>query len=570
MNLKNLFQQTLIFYVILFVLIIPTFYSLLRPGFFTMQDDLQAFRIFEMNTCFQDGQFPCRWVPDAGFGYGYPLFNYYAPGIFYLGNILHGIGWQIIDSVKIIFILGFVLAPFSMYLFLNSFLNKWAAVVGSVLYAYAPFRAQEVYVRGAISEFSTLIFFPLLFWAAAQLIKTDKWKYFFYLSLFLGLFLLTHNLMAVVFIPILIIWILFLLITGKKMPSLKVFSSILLGFGLAAFFWLPVIFEKQFAHTETLLGGYFDYRQHFVNLYELFISNHWGYGSSVLGPNDDLNLSAGQVHWILSVLTFLLAVVTFKKNRNLSLIVFFLAVVELILLFLMHQKSSFVWSAFPTLAYLQFPWRLLALSSFLLSILGAIGIFILSKFKINYIVPIFSIVIISLTLIMYANFFHPKDWYNLTDQEKFSGVNWEKQLTTSIFDYLPIYAKLPPKIKAPNLPEVLGGSATFENYIKGSNFQSGIVDIKKAATLRLPLFDFPGMTIFIDGQMVGHNHTDCRNEEFCLGLITFDISTGQHTIKAILEDTPVRSIGNYLTVFSGVAFILILLKNTRFKNLGGN
>lgn len=566
MNFRNLLQrQTLIFYTILFILIIPTFYSLLRPGFFTMQDDLQAFRIQQMGTCFKDGQFPCRWVPDAGFGYGYPLFNYYAPGIFYLGNILHEVGFQIIDSIKVIFILGFVLAPLSMYLFLSSFLNKWAAMVGSILYAYAPFRAQDVYVRGAISEFSSFIFFPLLFWASAQLIKTGKWKYFLYFSLFLGLFLLTHNLMAFIFIPILMFWILFLLITEKKWPSLRIFSSIVLGFGLAAFFLLPVIFEKQYAHTETLLGGYFDYRQHFVNLYELFISNHFGYGSSVLGPNDDLNLSVGQVQWVLSALTFLLAIAAFKKNRKLSLIVFFLAGIELILLFLMHQKSSFIWSIFPPLAYLQFPWRLLVPSSFLLSILGAIGIFILSKFKTNYIVLVLSTIVISLTLIMYGNFFHPKDWYGLTDSEKFSGASWERQLTTSIFDYLPIYAELPPKNKAPDLPEVLDGNVTFENYKKGSNFQTGLVNANEDSTVRLPLFDFPGMAVFINGQRIDHNHSDCRNEEFCMGLITFNIPKGQHTIKTTLENTPVRSLGNYLSIFSGIIFVFILLKNSNFK-----
>jgi len=32
----------------------------------------------------------------------------------------------------------------------------------------------------------------------------------------------------------------------------------------------------------------------------------------------------------------------------------------------------------------------------------------------------------------------------MTDEEKFSGANWQKQLTSSIFDYLPIYAPLPP------------------------------------------------------------------------------------------------------------------------------
>lgn len=51
------------------------FRTLLKPGYFSMHDDMQAFRILQLDKCVADGQWPCRWVPDGGFGYGYPLFN---------------------------------------------------------------------------------------------------------------------------------------------------------------------------------------------------------------------------------------------------------------------------------------------------------------------------------------------------------------------------------------------------------------------------------------------------------------------------------------------------------------
>jgi hypothetical protein len=46
----------------------------------------------------------------------------------------------------------------------------------------------------------------------------------------------------------------------------------LLGIGLAAFFTLPVLFERQYVHIESMVGGYFDYRQHFVDIKQLFFS----------------------------------------------------------------------------------------------------------------------------------------------------------------------------------------------------------------------------------------------------------------------------------------------------------
>src|SRR3989344_1077112 len=124
--------------IILTLLIIPTFVSLLRTGYFPMQDDLQAFRVHQMDKCIQDMQIPCRWVPDAGYQDGYPQFNYYPPSVYYLGEVLHLIGFQFIDSVKILFILGFIFSAWAMFLFLRAVFGNWSALVGAVLYSYAP------------------------------------------------------------------------------------------------------------------------------------------------------------------------------------------------------------------------------------------------------------------------------------------------------------------------------------------------------------------------------------------------------------------------------------------------
>src|SRR3989344_4775898 len=98
---------------------IPTFYKLIRPGFFFMQDDLQAMRVYQMFRCFSDFQIPCRWVPDMGYQYGYPQFLYYPPSVYYLGAAIHLFGIQIIDSVKIMFALGYIFSALFMFIFLK-------------------------------------------------------------------------------------------------------------------------------------------------------------------------------------------------------------------------------------------------------------------------------------------------------------------------------------------------------------------------------------------------------------------------------------------------------------------
>lgn len=561
------FEKTASVYLILTIVFsIISFYQLIRPGFFPMQDDLQAFRVQQMVKCLQDFQIPCRWIPDMGYQYGYPQFNFYGPMPFYFGAILNLVGIQVIDAVKILFILGFILSAVSMFIFLKSLLDEKAALVGAVLYTYAPFKAAEVYVRGSLSEFLTFIFLPLLFWSSYQFFKFKKGKYLIWFSLMLAALLTTHNLTSLIFIPILLIWILTLAIINSDWKSfLKLIIGFLLGGGLSAFFVLPLFFEKSYVHLETLTSGYFDYRQHFVSVYQMFISNFFGYGSSVFGLKDEVSLSTGQVHWVAALLALILSFILYKKNKKLSILIWVLSIVELFVLFMMHQKSSFIWERLTFLSWLQFPWRFLVDSVFLLSVLSAIAIFLVSKInqKLSLVLGVVAIVAV---VVLHGGFFTPQEWLDISDTQKFSGASWEKQLTISIFDYLPIYAKFPPAHKAGALPEVLEGQVSFMHYKKGSDYQTSNIVVKKDAVLRLPLFDFPGMKVLIDGKTVDHNHDNCINEEFCLGLISFKVPIGDHLIKAELKDSPVRTFGNLVSVLSIVLiFVLLSKKDEKFS-----
>lgn len=552
-------KKNLLFLLLVIILAIPSFQSLLRSGFFPIQDDMQVFRLQQMGKCFSDGQIPCRWIPDAGYQYGYPLFNYYSPLVYYVGQIFHLVSFQYIDSIKILFILGFLLATVFMYLLAKEFFGKWPGLVSSVLYIYAPYKAQEVYVRGALSEFWASVFFPLVLWALYKLITNKSKKYFLWSALAIAGLFLTHNLLSFLFIPIVLFWIIYWLIVEKKFIAWKkLILAITCGLGISMFFLLPMLMERNFVHLETLVGGYFDYRQHFVSLSQLFLSNHWGYGSSMLGPNDDLSLSTGIVQWIIGVVAVILAALSFKKNKKLSGLIFGFGIIDIVVLFLTHEKSSFVWSIIAPLKWLQFPWRFLSLSVFLLSFLSGAAIFLSKKF--GYFLGIAAIIAAG---ILNVSFFTPSSWLNITDAQKLSGPLWEKELTSSIFDYLPIYAKFPPETKAPTLPEVLKGQVKFNNYYKGSDFQKSSLVVASDATIRLPLFDFPGMNVYLDGNKVSHVNNNCTDEKFCMGLITFDISKGEHSMKVMLENTPVRTIGNVISLLSIAGIIFLLIRKNK-------
>src|SRR4030042_4751719 len=159
----NLHKGKLFTLFLILLIIIPSIYKLIRPGFFTMFDDMQVVRLWQIDKCVKDLQIPCRWLPDLGLGYGYPLFLYYAPLPYYLMEGMHLINFSFIDSVKIGFTASVFLSALFFYLFMRYFFSKKASLFATFIYVFAPIRASDIYVRGAMGEVWGMATVPLVF-----------------------------------------------------------------------------------------------------------------------------------------------------------------------------------------------------------------------------------------------------------------------------------------------------------------------------------------------------------------------------------------------------------------------
>src|SRR3989344_1819223 len=105
--------------------------GLMGVGYFNMHDDLQMMRQLQMEKCFLDFQIPCRWVPDMGYGFGYPLFNFYPPLPYLVGQGIRLIGFSFTGAVKILFISSFVVSGITMYLLAKEFFGRLAGAVSA-------------------------------------------------------------------------------------------------------------------------------------------------------------------------------------------------------------------------------------------------------------------------------------------------------------------------------------------------------------------------------------------------------------------------------------------------------
>lgn len=529
--------------IIIVVLSFSVSWPLLKSGYFSHQDDLQVIRIFEMRRCFADIQIPCRWVPDMGWGNGFPLFNYYGVLPYYLGAIISFfIGY--IGASKMLFFIALSFGSLGIYLLVKSLWGKLAGITSAVLYLFAPYKALDVYVRGALSESIALTIIPFVFYFAYKLIISSDKKInsvLFTLSLFL--FLITHNIMTIIFLPVLFGWLIYWLAFSKWKSIGLVTASVLFGVGLSAFFIVPAFFEKNLVQTEALTRFELDFRANFVKVRQLFIDRTWGYGTSIPGPEGGMSFQIGWPHWLLVVVSVFILFVS-KVKRNTKVLAALIIGTFVLSIFMTHNKSTFLWLQISLLEYFQFPWRFLSLSIFTASILGG---FVISAVKAKWQVYV-GVAIILLAVILNWSYFKPKEFYSINDAQKLSGEPWDLQRRGALLDYLPTTA-LEPREAAQDKPFAVSGEAEITKFINRSNRWEFSAEVKNSAEIEVPVYYFPNWKVKVDGKVYPFSHNNL------LGRISVSLNPGNYKVEGYFENTPLRRVANTITAISIIGLV---------------
>lgn len=534
------------------ILTLSLLWPLFAGSYFTHHDDVQVIRLFEMDKCFKDGQIPCRWVPDLGGLYGYPLFNYYAPLPYYFGELVYLLSGSLLISVKVMFALSILGAYVFMYLLGVRLWGKLGGFISGVFYSFAPYHAVDLYVRGAMGELWGLMLFPALFWAFLKLEKKTNIPNLILCAIFIAALITSHNLSAMLFLPVTFIWVLVLFLKNRiKKFILYSLASALLGILISAFYLFPMLLEKNLVHVETTTYGYFSYTEHFKGFRKLLLERSWGWGSSIRevpgGERDGLSYQVGWIHLLGFALALAVSYKLWRQKRWLSCVIIFSTAVAIFSMFMVNPRSEFIWKQIEFLKFLQFPWRFLLLTIFFISLISGSIVLILSRRK-NFVVACLILAVVV------ANFFYftPEKFNSTTDKELLSGENWDRQIKRSIFDYLPIFAKEPPAELASQRYQILTGQSNISEFREGTNWFKFKADAQSHSIIRLSKYYFPDWKIFVDGK-----ETTFEYKDNTLGLMTVILGKGEHNVEGRLYDTPIRSISNLIT-FSASFFAIIL------------
>lgn len=551
-------------------------WSAFNPHLFRVHDYVHGARIAEMSRALLDGHFPVRWTENFGFGYGMPLFEFYAPLPYYIGSLIYICTNNLVLSVQVLFLIPNILSIIFAYKLGQDLFNKKSGLILATAFTLAPYRAVNLFVRGAISESWGIAFMPMILWAAYNLAvggKKQETKYAIWLVAgWVGLYL-SHNLSTLMFAPISLLWIGYWVFVSKKFKlksTLVRFAQLLKYFayslGLAAFYLFPALIEKDFTQISSILGGYFHYSHHFLYIRQFFKPN-WQYGGSAWGPDDQISffLGYGQLILLFALGFWMLsqAWMIWTKEKNIKKCVLhcleslslpiFSGIILAGALFMTLLKSKFIWDYVPLVSFIQFPWRFLAVAITFLAVLNA---YLINKFPSRKYMAYFlwgSLFVISLN----AFYFHPEKFLDTADTFYYSSPERIRtQMSEILPDYIPTDLRIAQLLSKDENIQQVGLAAnesgavvneasdeyavwseevnqTQQKLINGKTLSDGQVIFNVAS--------YPGWQAEINGQPV---ETKVTNE----GLIAVDVPAGENQIGIFFGYTKVRLISDLVSL----------------------
>lgn len=544
------FLRKILPYIVILALSFFAFKPLLVPGFFPIHDDAQVARVYEMTKALRDGMFPVRWSQDLGYGFGYPIFNFYNPFPYYLASFFGILGVDALLSTKLMVILGVILSFISMYILSKEFWGRWGGILSASLYGLAPYHAVDLYVRGDFTESLAYSFIPLIFYGLWKIHLQSKWEYVILTSLSFAAVIISHNLTALIISPFLILFLMYLLLKEKfkdKKTVNYLLLSLSIGVFIAAFYWLPAILEMKYTNILSQIGGGADFRDHFVCLQQLW-SSPWGYGGSAKGCIDGVSFMIGKYHMILLIISFLISIIFLfskreSKNANDKVIIILVSSLGfLISAFLTIDISRFIWEAVGPMSFIQYPWRFLIMMVFFSSFIAGSFLWVLENFLRNKNFNFaFFIVFIVFSTFSNSKFFNSQMILNKVSSD-YTSVYSLKWTTSKISDeYMPVNFQKPKSfIETQNILKINSQEISVLDYSQKAQELNLDLNIHKPTTVVIPLAYFPSWKAYLDRMSV-ELFQDKKG-------ILVDLPQGKHNLRLTFVQTPIEIIGNYISI----------------------
>lgn len=523
-----------------------------------------------------------RWLPDFAFGYGYPVFHYYAPAFYYLPALLHLAGMDLLTATRLALALWFGASALPMIALLRCWCRPTVAMVGAVLYLAFPYRLYDLFVRGALPEFAAFFWLPLIAFLTYRLgqvagaestadtlrvtaprVVSSRWLAAAALA-WAGL-ILTHNLTALMAVLTAIgLSLLLLLARSRALQNGRLALSILLplviGLGLSAFHLLPSLLEANWVGLGAAPAGD-GFRSHFAGWTSLASAALFYRYPAASEPTVPLP------GYLFAFLVAALLAIFFWRTLPLRPYLGVTVALAVITLWLMSAASATLWSlATPVLGKLQFPWRWQTILATVFACMTATLLEAVARRLSHKGASCFAATA-SILLALYAVLYAagnlsptsaPLLAADLTREQmwRFDAEHGQVGATWT-GEFLPRWVNEARWAigRPPTTPMHGESSAAFVAVPEEQGYLQSAWRVRTEAplTVRFHRFYFPAWQVLVDGA-VAPTYPDGT-----LGLLTVNLNAGEQRVEVRLAPTPARWFGLFL---SAAAVVFLALSPT--------
>lgn len=489
-------------------------------GFIPTHDgEYHIIRFWQYFTMLAHGSWFPRWAPDLNYGLGIPLFTFQYPFPNIVGAVFHFFGASFVDSVKYVTATGYITAVLFSYFWLKEKFGQSRAVFGSLAGAFVPYWFLDMYIRGSVGEIWAIAF---LF---ATLFALTKKRYFM-ASVGVSLLIVSHNIMAMLFVPVLLLYV-FLFYRHALL-------SIVLGVGMSSVFWIPALYERQFIRGLSTVNV-FDY---FPRFDQLLIPS-WGSGyRGQTGGATEMSYQIG----IMPVLIFIASLFLVRKEHHPYAETRFFRLFFIAAVFFMLPISAFVWHMIPLLSLIQYPWRLLAVMLVVTPWLAAA----MAKQTVR------GGLIVLCSVLLTWQYYHPVIYQPRTDAQYFAHEQLSRG-TSSLGDAFQTgWITADPKSLSA-IPFSLSSGTVSAQKTAPTRYRV-TVTATVSGTLVAPIAHYPGWVFIAEKETI----SSVPEER---GLASFVLPSGTSNGEIILRMTWWQQLSVFISVLSlSVAFVSFILK----------
>ncbi|HSH02899.1 MAG TPA: 6-pyruvoyl-tetrahydropterin synthase-related protein, partial [Anaerolineae bacterium] len=543
-------------YLLIPILSIIILYPILTVAAFCTDDAaFHLLRLVQLDHLIDQGVWYSRWAPDMAYGYGFPFFNFYAPLAYYAAWLIAQLTSNLDLAFRLTFALGVVASGWASYQLAREHFHPLAALVTAIAYIYAPYQAYDIFFRGNLAESFAWFIIPLALYFMGRLARTADRRWLAGTILSYAAILLTHNVFALIFSPLLAIYALGQLFWHRQHITRQHITAVTLallwGLALTTFFWLPALLERDLVHSDRLLvPPVFVYWGNYISWYELFIPPQTVY-TTILNPSPARSL--GLIPLLLALPS--LALLRYGTYTQKGEILFF-ATSTLAYSFLMTATSQPIWDTLPLLEYVQFPWRLLGPAALTLAMLigGTTHLLITPLPRYTHTPTL----ILFFTLLTFNNlpWFNARPCPSLTNPTPADIINYEIATatigTTAKGEYLPRTVDAMPTEPATTPFRSLPDDVTLHHSQHHPHHTTLNLTTPQPFTLTFNSFYYPGWVAAINNQSVPITPATPT------GLSQLSIPVGTHLIELRFASTPSRTAANTISALALLSFAALL------------